>query len=122
MEGERPAKKGAVIMDSPGYDIASITAMAAGGCQLIVFTTGRGTPTGNAIAPVIKVTGNDLTFRNMIDNMDFDASGPVRGVATLEDTARALFDEVIEVANGKITKAEAFGFSDIAIDRICRFI
>lgn len=121
-EGARPTKSGAIIMDSPGYDVASITAMVAGGCQLIVFTTGRGTPTGNAIAPVIKMTANRNTYETMLDNMDFDASAAIAGSQSLEEIAERLFAEVVSVANGRVTKAEAFGFSDIAIDRICRFI
>lgn len=121
-EGERPSKQGAIIMDSPGYDIASVTAMVAGGCQLIAFTTGRGTPTGNPIAPVIKITGNSQTFHKMNDNMDFDASGPISGVCSLEYTAEDLFENVLRVASGMKTKAEIYGFSDIAIDRVCRYI
>lgn len=72
--------------------------------------------------PVIKITGNAETYQRMLDNMDFDASGPISGVSTLQETADALFDEIVEVCNGKMTKAEIYGFSDIAIDRVCRFI
>ena len=121
-EGGRPTKKGAIIMDSPGYDIASVTAMIAGGCQVVVFSTGRGTPSGHALAPVIKITGNRETCQNMIDNMDIDVSSVVYGEKSLQENADMLFDEVISVANGKMSKAECYGFSDIAIDRICRFI
>ena len=119
---EIPTETGAIIMDTPGYDIASVTAMIAGGCQIIVFTTGRGTPTGNALAPVIKVTGNEATYQNMIDNMDIDVSAIISGEKSIEEMGGILLNELVEVANGKITKAEAFGFSDICIDRICRFI
>ena len=63
----RPSRKGAVVMDTAGFDIASVTSMVASGCQAIVFTTGRGTPTGNAIAPVLKVTANERTYRMMED-------------------------------------------------------
>lgn len=121
-EGERPTKKGAIVMDSPGYDIASVTAMVAGGCQVIVFTTGRGTPTGHAIAPVLKVTANRATFQNMIDNMDIDVSTVTEGETSIEEAGGAMLEELMAVCNGKTTKAESFGFSDIAIDRICRFI
>lgn len=119
---ETPSKKGAVIMDTPGYDIASVTAMVAGGCQAILFTTGRGTPTGIALAPVIKVTGNAATYQNMIDNIDIDISGIITGESSIENMGNLLFDELIEVANGKLTKTELLGFSDICIDRICRFL
>ncbi|MBS7525941.1 UxaA family hydrolase [Fusibacter paucivorans] len=119
---DTPTKQGAIIMDTPGYDIASVTAMIAGGCQVIAFTTGRGTPTGHALAPVIKITGNHGTFEMMQDNMDCDVSGIISGETTIDDAGKYLFDELMTVVNGKLTKAETYGFSDICIDRICRFI
>lgn len=119
---EMPTKKGAIIMDSPGYDIASVTAMVAGGCQAIIFTTGRGTPTGHALAPVLKITGNHSTYEHMIDNMDIDVSDIISGEKSIPEVGNMLFEELMDVCNGKITKAESFGFSDICIDRICRCI
>lgn len=121
-EGVRPTKKGALIMDTPGYDISSVTSMIAGGATVVVFTTGRGTPTGHALAPVIKVTGNRETASRMADNMDVDVSGIIDGTMTLKEAGDMLVEEVVEVANGRKTKAEAFGFSDIAVDHICRYI
>ena len=121
-EGMRPTQKGAIIMDTPGYDIASVTSMVAGGCQVIVFTTGRGTPTGNALAPVIKVCGNPQTCEKMKDNIDEDLSTVVTRGKTIEQAADQLFEGLMDVCNGKMTKAEIFGFSDIAVDHICRFI
>lgn len=119
---QMPSKKGALIMDTPGFDVASVTAMVAGGCQAIIFTTGRGTPTGNIIAPVIKVTGNSKTFEKMKDNIDFDASVVIDGKMTIDECGEELFKEFIEVANGKVTKAEAFGFNECSMQRICKFI
>ena len=121
-EGVRPTKKGALIMDTPGYDISSVTSMIAGGATMVVCTTGRGTPTGHALAPVIKVTGNRETAARMADNMDVDVSGIIDGTMTLKEAGDLLVEEVVEVANGRKTKAEAFGFSDIAVDHICRYI
>lgn len=121
-QGKRPTKHGAVVMDTAGYDISSVTSMAAGGCQVIVFTTGRGTPTGNAIVPVLKVTANERTYTRMEDNMDFDLSPIVRGEKTYQEMGAELLDAVCEVASGRLTKAEAYGFSDIAIDHVCRFV
>ncbi len=121
-EGVRPTKKGALIMDTPGYDISSVTSMIAGGATIVVFTTGRGTPTGHALAPVIKVTGNRETAQRMADNMDVDVSGIIEGTMTMDEAGELLVNEVIEVANGRKSKAEAFGFSDIAVDHICRYI
>ena len=117
-----PSKRGAVVMDTAGFDIASVTSMVASGCQAIVFTTGRGTPTGNAIAPVIKVTANERTFHMMEDNMDVDLSAVLRGEKTIHQMGSELIGFVAEVACGRMTKAEAFGFSDIAVDHVCRFV
>lgn len=76
----------------------------------------------HALAPVLKVTANRATYQNMIDNMDIDASGVTEGEVSIEEAGASMLDEVLEVCNGKTTKAESYGFSDIAIDRICRFI
>ena len=121
-QGARPTKHGAVVMDTAGYDISSVTSMVAGGCQVVVFTTGRGTPTGNAIVPVLKVTANERTYQCMEDNMDVDLSPIVRGEKTYQEMGRELLHAVHEVANGRLTKAEAYGFSDIAVDHVCRFV
>ncbi len=118
----RPQKKGALVMDTAGFDISSVTSMVAAGCQAVIFTTGRGTPTGNAIVPVMKVTANGLTYQRMEDNMDYDLSPIVSGEKTYQEMGRELVDEIGKVANGQLTKAEAFGFSDIAVDHVCRFV
>lgn len=121
-QAERPTKHGAIVMDTAGYDISSVTSMVAGGCNAVIFTTGRGTPTGNAIVPVLKVTGNARTYRMMDDNMDVDLSGIIKGTTTYRESGRELLEIIGDVCNGKMTKAEAYGFSDIAIDHVCRFV
>ena len=121
-QAQRPTKKGAIVMDTAGYDISSVTSMVAAGCQAVIFTTGRGTPTGNAIVPVLKVTANGRTFQKMEDNMDVDLSPIVRGEKTYQEMGRELVDVMHDICNGKLTKAEAFGFSDIAVDHVCRFV
>ena len=118
----RPSKKGAIVMDTAGYDISSVTSMVAAGCQAVVFTTGRGTPTGNAIAPVLKVTANERTYQKMEDNMDVDLSAIVRGEKTYQQMGDELVSVIEDIANGRLTKAEAFGFSDIAVDHVCRYV
>lgn len=118
----RPTKKGAIVMDTAGYDISSVTSMVAAGCQAVVFTTGRGTPTGNAIAPVLKVTANGRTYHNMEDNMDVDLSGIVKGTVSYQEEGHRLLGIMNNVCNGQLTKAEAYGFSDIAVDHVCRFV
>ena len=121
-QAARPTKKGAVVMDTAGFDISSITSMAAGGCNAIIFTTGRGTPTGNAIVPVLKVTANARTFQMMDDNMDVDLSAIISGEKTYKEMGRELLSVIEDVCNGRLTKAEAYGFSDIAVDHVCRFV
>lgn len=113
-----PAEKGLFIMDTPGQDIESITGMVAGGAQVVIFTTGRGTPTGNPLAPVIKLTGNYHTFKNMEDNIDFDVSEIVSGHKTIKEMGEQLFEEIVEVCNGKITKAEALKHREFCIYKI----
>lgn len=114
--------EGLVIMDTPGNDPSSVSGMIAGGCQIIVFSTGRGTPTGNPIAPVIKITGNRETAKTMADNLDWDASPTIYGEKTMDELADEYFDELIEFCNGKLTKAEALGFTELAIQRGANFV
>ncbi|MFI3115693.1 MAG: UxaA family hydrolase [Clostridia bacterium] len=113
--------EGLVIMDTPGSDPASVTAMVAGGCQLVVFSTGRGTPTGNPIAPVVKITGNRITFEKMIDNMDIDASPIIYGEKTLEKMGDELLEYIVQVSSGQQTKAEILGYIELAIARVCNY-
>lgn len=117
-----PTKKGAIVMDTSGFDMASVPAKVAAGCQIIVFTTGRGTPTGNIIAPVLKITGNPDTFKGMKDNIDLDASGILDGKVTIGEMGGRIVEEILLIANGKITKAEAFGFNEMSIQRTCKYV
>jgi len=110
-------KKGLTVMDTPGLDVESVTGMVGGGAQVVVFTTGLGTPTGNPIAPVIKITGNARTAASMADNIDLDVSGVLDDRETLEGAAARLFDEVLAVCSGKETATERLGFREFAIHR-----
>jgi altronate dehydratase large subunit len=121
-QAQRPAGKGAFVMDTAGYDISSVTSMVAGGCNLITFTTGRGTPTGNPIVPVLKVTANAHTYEWMNDNMDCNLSAVIEGKQTISEASDELLEKVVRIINGEMTKAEAYGFSDIAVDHVCRFV
>lgn len=121
-QAQRPSKTGAIVMDTAGYDISSVTSMVAGGCNAIIFTTGRGTPTGNAIVPVLKVTANARTYQQMEDNMDVDLSDIIKGTKTYQQMGKEMLSIIEDICNGKMTKAEAYGFSDIAVDHVCRFV
>jgi len=113
--GEIPSQRGLVIMDTPGYDIESISGMIAGGAQAILFSTGRGTPIGNQLVPIIKVTGNDEVASSMGDNIDFDASSAILGESSVASLGGSLLDLLEGVCDGVKTKAEVLGFNDFSI-------
>ena len=110
-------RKGLTVMDTPGLDVESVTGMVGGGAQVVVFTTGLGTPTGNPIAPVIKVTGNARTARHMTDNIDMDVSGVLDDAETLQEASDRLFTYMLDVASGRQTAAEILGHREFAIHR-----
>ncbi|BDE06747.1 carbohydrate hydrolase [Vulcanimicrobium alpinum] len=115
---ERPSERGLIVMDTPGQDIEQLTGMVAGGAQVVVFTTGRGTPTGSPIAPVIKVATNSSVFASMRENMDVNAGAIVEGTRTLEEVGDEIFGWIVDAANGREPAAEVLGFRDFAINRI----
>lgn len=115
-------KKGLVIMDTPGNDPSSVAAMVAGGAQVVLFSTGRGTPTGNPIAPVIKLTANPQTYAGMSDNIDVDASMLLTNPDRMPELSDALVEEVAATASGKLTKSEALGYTEMAIARVCNYV
>jgi altronate dehydratase large subunit len=110
-------KAGLTVMDTPGLDVESVTGMVGGGAQVVLFTTGLGTPTGNPIAPVIKITGNARTAQTMADNVDVDVSGILGNAETFDVAADRLFGEMLEVASGRLTSAERLGHREFAIHR-----
>lgn len=108
-----PPGKGLYLMKTKGHDAESVTGLIAGGAQIVLFTTGRGSPAGSAISPVIKITGNPRTFQHMAANMDINAGTIVEGKESLESVGARIFDEVIAVASGKKTKAELLGHTEL---------
>ena len=115
---QRPSTKGLVIMDGPAHDVVSVTGMVAAGAQIVVFTTGIGTPVGSPIAPVIKVSSNSPLYQRWKGNMDVNAGAILDGEETLESMGQRLFEEILEVASGKLTKAEILGHREFAIHTI----
>ena len=116
--GEVPTEKGVVIMDTPGFDIASVTGKVAGGAQIVFFTTGKGTPTGSSIAPVVKVSSNNRTFEAMEDDIDISAGDVLDGRKTLKEVGRELVDLLMEIANGKQAKGEDYNIQEFAIPNV----
>jgi altronate hydrolase len=108
---ERIDKKGLTFMDTPGHDPVSITGLGAGGCNLLVFTTGRGSCLGFKPAPVFKIATNTPMYTRMEEDMDLDAGVILNGVP-VADVGRQIFEELIAVAGGKQTKSEAQGLGE----------
>jgi altronate dehydratase large subunit len=92
--------------------------MVAAGAQVVCFTSGQGSTTGHAIAPVIKITGNPVTYQQMEDNMDINAGTILDGSESLNSVGQRIYDSIIDTANGKKTKAEALGYHDYIV--FCR--
>ncbi|HOJ57474.1 MAG TPA: UxaA family hydrolase [Bacillota bacterium] len=98
------------IMDIPGHGFENLTGAAAGGSLLHLFTTGRGAPNGHPILPAIKLCGNKKTVRNMADHIDFDCSSIIDEAETIEACGERLYEYAVEVANGKMVRAEILNF------------
>ena len=115
---ERVTAPGFTFMNTPGYDPVSLSGLAAGGCNLIAFTTGRGSAIGFPTIPVIKIATNSNTYRRMTDNMDVNAGRISDGEAKVQDVGREIFELVIEVASGRRTCAEKLGHKEFVPWRI----
>jgi altronate dehydratase large subunit len=113
---------GLFLMDTPGHDGESTTGLVAGGAQIILFSTGRGTPTGFPTVPVIKITGNSDTYKKMEINIDVDAGKIIQNRKTIEEMGSEIFDLLRMVASGRRTKSEALGHDELfAIPRIFHY-
>ena len=109
---------GFTFMNTPGYDPVSLTGLAAGGCNLIAFTTGRGSAIGFPTIPVIKIATNTDTYRRMADNMDINAGTIADGKRSVQEVGREIFDFMLEVASGRRTCAERLGHNEFVPWRI----
>ncbi len=109
--GEQVTAKGFVVMDTPGFDPVSVTGIVAGGANVLVFTTGRGSCFGCKPTPSIKVATNTPMYERMHDDMDLNAGSILEGRSVAE-VGREIFAEILAVASGKKTKSEALGLGD----------
>lgn len=111
--GEYVVKPGLNLLCTPGNDVESTTGMVGSGANVIVFTTGLGTPTGNPIAPVLKVSSNTELAKRMPDIIDIDTGAVIRGERTIEEMGEVILENVIKVASGEIiAKADQLGQDD----------
>jgi altronate hydrolase len=108
---EEVRHEGFTFMDSPGYDPASVTGQIAGGCNIVVFTTGRGSAFGSKPSPTIKLASNSAMFERMQDDMDINSGDILAGV-TIEEKGREIYDMILRVASGDMSKSEAQGLGD----------
>ena len=101
--GEYVTKPGLNLLCTPGNDVESTTAMVGSGANVVVFTTGLGTPTGNPIAPVIKVASNSILAGRMPDIIDIDSGAVIKGEKTIEEMGEEILEYIIDVASGETT-------------------
>ena len=109
---ETVRKKGFVFMDTPGYDLASITGMVAGGANLICFTTGCGSVLGCKPSPVIKLASNSAMYQRLSGDIDINCGSIADGDKSLAEMGAVVFQEILDTASGKKPKSEALGFGD----------
>ncbi len=110
---ERVKEPGLNLLSAPGNDLVAATALAIAGAQIVLFTTGRGTPFATLV-PTVKISSNSRLAGFKANWIDFNAGRMVED-QTKEETAQSLFDYVLRVASGEKVKSEAEGFRDIAI-------
>jgi altronate hydrolase len=115
---ERIGSPGFVFMNTPGYDPVSLSGLAAGGANLIAFTTGRGSAIGFPSVPVIKIASNSQTYRRMRDNMDVNAGAIADAERSVEDVGRDIFELLLRVASGERTAGERLGHKEFVPWRI----
>jgi altronate hydrolase len=115
---ERVRTPGFVFMNTPGYDPVSLTGLAAGGCNLIAFTTGRGSAIGFPSIPVIKIASNSNTYNRMRDNMDVNAGTIADGAKSVAEVGQEIFDLMLRVASGEKTRSEVLGHHEFVPWRI----
>ena len=117
---EAPSGTGLWFMDSSGAGAEMLTACAAAGATVHLFTTGQGNVVGNPILPVIKITANPVIARTMPSHIDVDVSGVLERRITLEQAGEAIFGTMVRACNGRITAAESLGHREFVMTRLFR--
>ena len=112
--GEYPCGKGLYVADNPGLDPLSLLGLTCSGANVLLYSTGRGTPVGNPIAPAIKLTGSPDAMKLMGSNMDADLTGVSLGTMTIAEAGKLLFDKIIAACNGEPVIAEKLGHREYA--------
>ena len=110
---QKAEKKGFLFMDSPGYDPASVTGQIASGCNVVTFTTGRGSCFGCKPSPSIKIATNTEMYNNMVEDMDVNAGTVITDNKSIEDVGQEIFDLIVKVASGEKSKSEFQGLGDL---------
>jgi len=113
-----PTKAGLYFMDTPGHDIEQLTGFGAAGVNITVFTTGRGTPTGSAVMPTIKVATNSEMANAIPDIIDLNSGTIADGTQSLEENGKLIYQLILDVANGQLTKAELGGHHEFNLSRL----
>jgi galactarate dehydratase len=109
---ERIETSGLVFMDTPGYDPVSVTGQVAGGCNIVCFTTGRGSVSGFKPAPCIKLATNSEMYEHMSEDMDVDCGTIITGQQTVPETGAEIFERIVAVASGEKTRSEMYDYGD----------
>lgn len=114
---EEPRSAGLHVMDTPGNDIEQMVGMVAAGCNIVAFTTGRGTPTGSPIAPCIKIATNSSLYERLTDDLDLNAGTALDEGEPLTEVGRRIYELILETAAGRLTAAERHGNHEFSISR-----
>lgn len=112
--GEYPTGKGLYVVDNPGLDPLSLMGLVCSGANVLLYSTGRGTPVGNPIAPAVKLTGSPDAMKLLGANIDADLTDIVRGYMSIEEAGQLLFEKVVSACNGEPTIAERLGHREYA--------
>ncbi|MGY4690922.1 UxaA family hydrolase [Salibacterium sp. K-3] len=115
---QQPQEQGFIFMDTPGYDVESVAGLAAGGAQIVLFSTGKGSPTGSPIVPVVKIGTNPDLYRNMPEHIDVNAGKILEGTYSIVDMGEEIYHTLIDVANSAVTASESHRNREFSIWRM----